>query len=184
MSTDLKHVKGMRELGLALREFPMSMKKQAIRGALRASAKPIHADVMANVPRNTGEYAKGIVITTKVTRGLLSVGKVITRGKHAYLGNWLEFTGAAPHEIAPQLRSGAQALHIGGEAGGFTADGLFFATAEHPGMAAKPHFRPAFDNQSGAAIAAFGAYLRRWLKRNKVFVPGAVTVEPLLKGDE
>ena len=153
---NLKHVRGARELGQALKAFPTKMQNTVMRGAVRAAAKPVQDEARLQAPKNTGEYAKGIKTKTSVTFDR-AVATVRTTGRHGYLANWLEFTGAAPHEVVPKRGKGkVLSLQSVGE-------DVAFASVKHPGMKPQPHLRPALDTKSNAALSAMGNRIRRFL---------------------
>lgn len=67
-------------------------------------------------------------------------------------------TGAQPHPIRPRKKQGRKKLRF--EVGG---EEVFAVAVQHPGMAARPFLRPAFDENSKRAADAAGRALRKKL---------------------
>lgn len=145
--SDLVHVKGLSQLNDFLRQLPEKMERNVLRGALRAGAKPILVQTQANAAHRTGELAKDIKIATS-TKGGRVTARVMLTGPHAFVGRWLEFTGAAPHTISAR---GGHWLFLGG---------MFAKSVQHPGFHPKPFMRPALDSQAGAAVVAAAEYMK------------------------
>jgi HK97 gp10 family phage protein len=144
-------MKGLSELQTFLNQLPAKVEANILRGGLRAGAKPVRADVVANAPVKTGEYRDGIKISTS-NRGGVVKARVRATGKHAFLGPWLEF-GAAAHKIVAEKD---KSLVFGG---------LFADAVNHPGVTPRPHFRPALDRQAAAALTTTGEYIKKRLTK-------------------
>ena len=91
------NLKGGRELMAFLDALPAKIEKNVLRGALRAGAKVIQQEARANVSAKSGLTRKAIKIDT-VTDGGQIKARVKLRGKHSYLGWWLEH-GVGAHLI-------------------------------------------------------------------------------------
>src|SRR5690606_762242 len=108
-----------------------------------------------------GLLAKSIKTGTNTRYGL-PVARVFLKGKHAFLGYWMEY-GVAPHLLsgddadkASQKTKGAKVMKIGEE---FVSGPL-----HHPGFAPKPFLRPAVDTKGVEAVQAIGDFLRDYFK--------------------
>lgn len=157
--TSSVRVTGLSDLMKFFDELPGKLQSNVMRGALRAGAVPVRDEAKANAPMATGTLRDGIKISTS-SRGGVVRAKVRLTGKHAYLGRWLEFTGAAPHMIKPRAR---KSLFLAG---------LAREVVDHPGFAAKPFMRPALDAQAAAAVVAAGEYIKRRLTKQGLDASG------------
>lgn len=146
---DLRHVKGLRQLGEFMQQLPVKLEKNVLRGALRAGAKPVQREAKANAPKDTGLLASGIKISTSGKGGTV-IAKVKLTGKHAYLGNWMEY-GTGAHRIVAKDNGW---LYLGG---------LFAKSVEHPGIAPRPFMVPALYSQATPAVVAAAEYMKQRL---------------------
>lgn len=160
-------VKGFADLDRALRELPTAVGKGVVRRALAEAAAPMVARAKALAPRDRGDLAGAIALSTRLTarqrrerRNLpgdtaagaveLFLGAAWPEGAHAHL---VEF-GTAPHSIRARR---AQTL-----ARGETA---FGARVEHPGARPQPFLRPAWDAEKHPTLDRFGRALWRQIER-------------------
>lgn len=171
-------VKGLADLNKLLQQLPAKMEANVLRGALRAGAKVLEAQVRANVPVDTGRLRDSIRVSVRSRRGRVTASvfaggatkKKVTGGKvsysNAYYAQWVEF-GTAAHKIAAKyakalvLRPNKQASL--GVAKRWMRGGLLVEGIDHPGSRARPFMRPALDKQGQFAVVAVGQYIRRRL---------------------
>lgn len=178
-------VTGLSELQALLDTLPAKLEMNVMRGALRAGAKLILQEAIANVPvgppsasgaAKYGEYAgalrDSIRLGTKISRpyvmARVRVGGKTKTGADVWYANIIEFTGAVPHTISAK---GKAALSIGG---------LLFQCVHHPGMKPHPFLRPALDSKAQAAVLASAEYMKTHLAKKE----GLDTAAILVEGDE
>lgn len=131
---------GLAELQRALDELPMKLEKNLVRGAIRASAKPIADDAKKRVPVlqiPDGRRIAGALRKSIRARGVNYRGGMLTGG----------VTAGGSNKAAKKGDT-------------FYARFIEFGTAK---MAARPFLRPAIARQTPAAIEAFAAYIRERL---------------------
>lgn len=141
-------VRGTEQLYRALQEFPVKFEKNVSRNALRAGMKVVQTEAVQLARKASGEYAKGLKISTRVRNGW-AVAKLKSTGPHAYVGKWLEFGTKAHHIVAKK----AKALSFGG----------IFRKSVDKGSKAYPHMRPALDGKAAAAFWATAMYVKNAL---------------------
>jgi hypothetical protein len=146
MISEIK-VNGLSELATFLQQLPEKMAAGVLRGAVRAGAKPIAEEAQRRVAHKSGELARGIKIATKKD-GTKIIARVVITGKHAFVAYWLEYTGAAPHEIKARK---AKTLFF---------DGDFREEVHHPGFHPEPFFRVALETRADEAISAAAEYVK------------------------
>ena len=155
------HVKGFKELGLALQSLPLKMGKNMMRASLRVGGNVFKEEAKLQLATNgsvkTGKLQAGLKVSTNYRNGVAR-STVKTTGKHAYVAPWLEY-GTAAHSIVPKK---ARVLSFGG----------FFAEAvDHPGSTPKPFMRPALDNRAVAALLAVGMDIQKRLTKQGLETP-------------
>ena len=143
---DLTHVKGMRQIGEFLQTLPVKLEKNVLRGALRAGANVVKPVAQANAPKDTGEMARGMKVSTNSKRGVV-MAKVKLTGKHAFLGPWLEY-GTAAHRIVAK------------DGGWLFFGGAFAKAIDHPGITPRPFMLPALVSHAGPAVVAAANYMK------------------------
>jgi HK97 gp10 family phage protein len=159
-------VQGFAELEKALDELPKKIQKNIMRGALRAGLKPILSAARSGIHSVSGVLAKGLKVSTRIKDGA-ATATLNTAGKHGPFAHLVEF-GTRAHFIKGAFGS---ALKM--------PDGSLVSTIDHPGSAAKPFMRPAFDSQAINAIQAVGDYIGARLTKE-----GIDTAPVLVEGDE
>lgn len=147
--SDTRHVKGLSQLQAFMQQLPAKYEKNVLRGALRAGAKPVLGEVKANIWVQTGQLRDGLKISTSAKGGTV-IAKVKVTGKHAFIAPWLEY-GVAAHTITADKGGW---LFFGGD---------FAKSVNHPGVQARPVFRPALDSQATAAVVAAAEYSKHRL---------------------
>lgn len=141
-------IRGARALDKALRDLPGAMGQNVLRGAVREGANVIKDAAHSNL----GEKGALVVKNRRGKKGLALVSIALRPDKWA-----LKFKemGAAPHTITPKKAS-------------VLADGegaIFGSVIHHPGVAARPWFRPAFDSNINTVIAHIGQALGRRIQQ-------------------
>lgn len=151
------NVRGLKELEQALDELPANMEKNIARGAVRAGGVVFRDEARRLVPVESGALRDSIRVVARRSRGGRVLVNVVAgrSGKdQPWYARFVEF-GTAPHRIDPL---GKGALLIGS---------VFAEKAYHPGAAAKPFMRPAFDTKARQAVEAVADYIRRRLDKLK-----------------
>jgi len=135
------HIDGLDEALSALRRAGVST-RPILRGAAQAGADLIAEAARANAP---GPEIESDVVESTATAVTVDVGP--TKEKWYY--RFFE-TGAGPHAI-----KGKPLLVFEGDLGLVRIEAV-----QHPGMAAEPFLRPAFDGQGDNAVETIGDRLR------------------------
>ena len=165
MSARDENIRGGRELDDLLQTLPVKVEKNILRGAMRAGAKVMLAEVKQRIPVASGQLAASARITTRASKGRVSasvkVGNIV-----AWYAHLVEF-GTRAHTIKPKERGGA--LRFGGVTTG---------EVHHPGIAPRPFMRPAADSGMSAALAAVTAKVRE-----RLTAQGLNSPEPLPPDD-
>ena len=163
-------IKGLAELDKLLKELPVKIERNVIRGALRAGQKQMQDAAKARLRQNgsikTGALERSIRIRFK--RKSERYGWVrsylIAGNKEAWYSHLIEYgTGSfysgqgnskkQPYEIKPKNRKS-----------------LFFAGIArkliiHPGIQPKPFMRPAWDATNQQSIDSIAEYIRTRLPK-------------------
>lgn len=161
-------IKGGKELDALLQQLPVEVETKILRNGLAAGANVIRDEARVLAPKKSGQMAKSIKTVRSVDKaGGQVVAKVRLKGKHAFLGVWMEY-GVLPHQI--WVHSNKESLVINGVPIG--------KHVWHPGFAPKPFFRPAIDTKAEEAVQAVGNYLTQHLSWGTIQAPTvAVDVE-------
>jgi len=178
------HVKGLSDLQTLLNTLPAKVEANVLRGAMRQGAKVVLAEAKANVAAESGVLRDGLKISTRLSRGRVTVS-IKAKGKHAYLAHWVEF-GTRPHKIdlagdkalvsRPNKRASkgqakrwirerqdkGAAVNIASAAAG-PALPNWVTILNHPGVKPRPFMRPALDNRAADALKETGEYIRKRL---------------------
>ncbi len=126
--------------------------QRELTAALQDGGDVIADDARANAAAVSTRVAQAITVTVEETKPDTARVAVHVDKKAAYLARWIEF-GTRAHEIKPDRR---RALLFGGRYAG---------KVRHPGTAARPIMRPAFDGKKGAAKEAVRDTLARAVSR-------------------
>lgn len=167
MSSDLKNIKGGKELQAMLDSLPAKLEANVMRSALRQGAKVIEAEAKRNLESNgsvdSGELFGSVRVSTRSRRGVVTA-TVRAGNRKAWWWRWVEF-GTSAHNIA-------------GKKGGFLSfGGLFRKSVTHPGAKAKPFMRPALDSKANDAIQAVGEQIRKRLTKQGLNASAGLEVE-------
>lgn len=157
MSGDIA-ITGLAELNKLLQDLPAKIEANILRGALRAGTNVIRDEARRRCPvalpniKNMTTYGAyrgalrdSIRVGVRIKNGTVTA-TVKAGNKIAYYAHMVEY-GTRAHE---QFPSGTKSLFIGG---------MFKMHMHHPGAAAKPFMRPAFDTQAQTAIQAAADYM-------------------------
>jgi HK97 gp10 family phage protein len=146
-------VLGLKELDDALKNLPEYLQKRAMKEAFIAGGQIIQQTAVALAPRRRGNLAAAIELKFIPDMGNGQGGVAIyVNKKKAWYGRLEEF-GTAPHVI--RVRRG-KALKIGS---------TYVKEVQHPGAAAKPFMRPAFDTKKQEAVNVIALTLRKFIER-------------------
>lgn len=162
MAETFVHVKGLKELNLALETFPAKLYRSGMRGAMRAGAKVFAAAAQRGVPARSGKLRKGIRVRTSMKPGQARAKVVSTE----WYSKFVEM-GTAAHIISGK-NGGWLRLH----------GGSFVRSVDHPGAKPHPFMRPAFDSQGPQATLAIGLALKKTISK-----AGMLTPDVMLEGD-
>lgn len=159
-------IRGGKELDALLQQLPVEVETKLLRNGLGAGANVIRDEARVLAAKKTGAMAAAVksVRGSRTAEGQV-VAKVRLRGKHSFLGLFMEH-GVLAHEI--WVRSKRGTLIINGVSVG--------KKVMHPGFAPRPFMRPALDGKAGEAVAAVTEYLTRYLSWGSIQAP-TVTVD-------
>lgn len=163
---EMVSVSGLKELDDLLKQLPVNIEKNVLRGAMRAGQKVIADTAKANLRKegaiDTGELEKSIRIRFKRKSEKFGWVRafVFAGNEKAYYAHWVEYGTASyyvgsgrtvgqPYEITPKV---AGSLFLGG---------AFRESVMHPGAKPKPFMRPAVDQSYNAAIDAVVQYMQK-----------------------
>lgn len=179
-------VKGLSELAKFMHELPEKVEKNVMRGALRAGAKVLEAEVIKNVPVEMGDLKASIKVSTRNKRGEITASVKSER----FYARMVEF-GTAAHWITIRetskptkiTRSGLQTVSTRSinkmQKTGALKIGTHFvgASVAHPGAKPTPFMRPALDSKSAEALIAAGNYIKARLQKKHGLDTSGVSVE-------
>jgi hypothetical protein len=158
-------INGGRELAALLARLPVEVETKILGNGLMAGANLIRDEARSLVRTKSGLTRKSIKSARSTTPTGQVVAKVKLKGKHAFIGKFLEY-GVAAHQI--WVHSQKESLVINGVPIG--------KMVRHPGFAPMPFMRPALDAKAGEAVQAVAGYLTRYLKWGSISAP-TVTVD-------
>jgi HK97 gp10 family phage protein len=123
--------------------LPARIEANLIRGALRAAAKPVFETAKANIPMSSGDLKASLRISSAIKK---KAGEIVVSvkagGKKAFYAHMVEM-GTARHFIKGPVSIGGKVMR----------------NIDHPGAAAKPFMRPAFDAMGQASVDAYARYI-------------------------
>lgn len=160
-------LEGFKETQERLRGFPEKLRKNYMRGGMRALVAQLRKGARRRIDRfsRTGALRRSIGVSTRAFAdgtviGKVYAGAVITSGKHkgrsAWYGHILE-SGAKPHSITPQQR---KAIAFGGKV---------FAGAKHPGIKGRHFMRDTASQDIEHGRRIFTTYVET---RSKAYLEG------------
>lgn len=143
-------LEGFAELDQVLAGLPGRFGDQVVNGILRKAAKPYvdRAKALSSNADVTGDTTKSIGIIANRKTNSIIVGPRRGNGYKGYVAHILEY-GAAPHLI--QAKAAGKHLSFNGKA---------YTQVHHPGIAAQPFLRPAFDETKDAMQDSIKAQCR------------------------
>ena len=150
-------LKGGKELHATLSKFEKKLQDKILRRALRRGANVARDRARALAPKESGKLAKSIKTDTKVSYGR-PTARVRLKGKHAYLGLWMEY-GVADHVI--QSKDGPV----------LTFGDVTVRAVDHPGLAPRPFMRPAFDTTTHEIINEVGRSIAEYVQFGELQAP-------------
>jgi HK97 gp10 family phage protein len=132
-------LEGFAELEQVLAGLPGKLGDQTVDKILRKAAQPYlkRAKELSSNQDVTGDTTKSLGIIANRKTNSITVGPRRGGQYKGYVAHILEY-GAAPHRIAAKAAGGLLSF-----AGTFTQE------VNHPGIAAQPFLRPAFDATQG-----------------------------------
>jgi hypothetical protein len=163
-------VRGREAFYAAFDRLPAEIEEKLLRGAARAGANVLAADVKENAPAD--EVRDAVKVRTRSTPERISGTVGIVGAWPRSLAIWAEL-GTDPHYITvdDSQRGGRSVRKVNELAKGGTLviNGQAVGTTVfHPGARAKPFMRVALDMKGAAAIAAAQAYI------NARITPGGI----------
>jgi HK97 gp10 family phage protein len=135
---------GIDELGAVLAGLGDKLGGQTVDKILRKAARPMlkRAKEISSNADVTGDTTKSIGIIANRKTNSIKLGPRRGNGFKGHHAHLLEY-GTAPHIIRAKAADGLLSF-----AGTFTKE------VQHPGIAAQPFMRPAFDATHGAVVAS------------------------------
>lgn len=133
--------------------------RSTARSAVRAGAKVIQGQAETNaqgIGSGAGKHTQSKI--SQRVKGMIEA--MIGPSKRRWFYRYFE-NGVTAHEIkgTPLVFEGDEGLVIIG-------------SVQHPGMAAQPWLRPAFDEKQAAAVEAVGDYFRQAIEERRAIVEG------------
>lgn len=188
MAETTKAVKGLDELDRLLKQLPVNIELNVLRGAMRAGQKVVQAEAQAKAPARSGALRRSIRIRTDAAakrRGYARVD-VEAGGKMAWYARLLH-TGTGAHYRGQGSRSVRKPYAIKATGALGTAvdtktkrrlsrrhgdalallltNGQVRSMVIHPGIRPNDFMRDAAAKLDGPALDAFVAYLQRRIPR-------------------
>ena len=142
--SELQNVSGLKELQAAMKELPVNIARNVLRGAVNAGATVIREEAKTRAPVYSGSPVKGQAPPGTLKRALYQ--KQIREKSSALLQTF--FVGVRQGRSAKKTNKGS--------IDAWYARFLEFGTSK---MAAKPFMRPAFEAKKEAAVQAIKDYL-------------------------
>ncbi len=160
MSTYGIEINGFRSLNKELGKLEGREARKKIRKALKKSARLIIVKARSNLPSQYSTLKKSMVSQFRKPRSsnYQTIKIAFTVGYSARYNGWYAHIierGADAHEILPKTR---KAMNAG--------DDNIVKNVKHPGVRARPFFRPAFDTKYKAMITTFGQTLFAEIKKD------------------
>jgi HK97 gp10 family phage protein len=158
---ELANVSGLKELSAALRELPLRIARNALRGSVAAAAAVIRTEARQRAPVSAGPNLPGDPLPGTLKRAI-------------YQKHIAEKSGALMQTFYVGVRQGKKYRHLG-KYGDRSQDAYYwrfveFGTAK---MAAHPFLRPAFEAKKQEALDALANYLAERLPEEAAQLPGA-----------
>lgn len=151
---------GFKELNRELKKLDGKEARKKLRKSLKKGARVIIEKARSNLPSQYSTLKKSLVSQFRKprTKDYQTIKIAFTYGKRAKYDGWYAHIverGATPHEF--------QALNkLAMNAG----DDNIVKVVKHPGVRARPFFRPAFDSRHKSAVSVFGKTLFSEIKKD------------------
>lgn len=160
---DLEHISGLKELSEALRELPLRIARNALRGSVAAAAAVIRVEAKQRAPVSTGPTLPGDPLPGTLKRAI-------------YQKHIAEKSDALTQTFYVGVRQGKKYRHLG-KHGDRSQDAYYWRFVEFgtSKMAAHPFLRPAFEAKKQAAVDALADYLAQRIPEEVAQLPGAKT---------
>jgi len=151
---------GFKELSRELTKLQGKDARKKLRSALKKGARVIIDQARSNLPSEYSTLKKSLVSQFRKPRtaDYQTIKIAFTYGKGAKYDGWYAHMverGTDPHEINPLNKL---AMNAG--------DDNIVKSVRHPGVHARPFFRPAFDSRHKTAVAVFGRKLFSEIKKD------------------
>ena len=162
MATEFK-IDGLAELDKELKQFPMRVQKNVLRGAVRAGSGVIVKEARRLAPKETGDLRRSINTRNPRIEGKLVIGGLRAGGKqkgkpNVFYAQMIEF-GTKAHVIKPHKKRGKKAI---------TFDNGVFSSANHPGIRPQPFMRTAMDLTTQDALHKVAQYIRERMQKERL----------------
>ena len=180
---EYEHISGLKELQEALKQLPLNIARNVLRGAVGAGAALVRDEAKRKAPGYTGTpamghpprgtlkraiYIKQIRERSSQFKQVFFVGvrkgkKYQKQGKHgnrsqdAYYASWVEFG----HYYAPPGKHGFGSRRAAMNAVALNGGGIGGAKF----IAPHPYMRPAWESQKRAAVQRISAYMAERIPR-------------------
>lgn len=143
-------IKGLQELERELSKLEKSVSGKIVMGAMRATVKPMRADIRRSTPRGkTGNLRKSVRASVRRKGRQLVVTKTGPRAPHTHL----VVEGTDPHVIRPR---NSRALSFRGR---------FLGGIDHPGARANDFLSPVYRRWERQFPVLLGFELRHRIER-------------------
>lgn len=143
-------LKGVGDLKKKFAKLAAKAQNKIGRRGLAEAAKVYRKEMRTRAPKDTGKLRKSIRYKIRRQRRGLFRGRVGVTGE-AYYARFIEY-GSSPHRI-PSKTTG-RGRNKKESTARVSFDGGVYISVQHPGTAAKPFIRPAFDAATKKAIEA------------------------------
>ena len=134
-------LQGMKQL-VATREQIGADVESVVEQIALAAAEPVARAIEAKAPGDIGQS----IVTATTEKSKRRVTVAVGPDKKKWIAKFLEF-GTSPHQITASQQKALKLYPLGD---------VFRKSVNHPGMAAQPFMRPAFDETQGEAQAKAG----------------------------
>ena len=173
MATEFK-IDGLAELDKELKQFPMRVQKNVLRGAVRAGSGVIVKEARRLAPKETGDLRRSIKARNPRIKDKLVIGGLRAGGGDAFYAKMIEF-GTQSYTIKNyrrkrlyrnEIRQGIKKVDARRKA--LTIDGGLFAKADHPGIRPQPFMRTAMDLTTKDALHKVAQYIRERMQKERL----------------
>lgn len=157
-------IDGIDRIDAALREVPLKLARNIMRGALRAAGKVIADQVKETVPVRRGALRDSVKVSSRIKDGMPKAA-VKFGNRKAFYARFIE-RGTKAHEIRP---AGAKSLYFAG---------IYDEIVRHPGAEARRTVQRAVDTRREDATAALIAYAQKRLANEGIDLPDTEPEDP------